>query len=327
MRQDQANSIAGQDSRKARLLRFLLWAFSRFGVNYLLRKLLWRNRIAILMYHDPKPEVMDRHLAYLRGVSTIVPFDELWRPRSKGPRAIVTIDDGMATNAELESVFRKHGVRPTLFLCTGIIRAAAGYWWVGRERGLVERLKTVTNGQRKAVLSACGFDETQSVTPRQALTPDELVSIGKWADFGAHTRYHPILTRCDDDEARREIAGSRSELTSTIGHDLDDFCYPNGDYAEREIAYVKEAGFRSARTCDPGWNSEQTDPFRLKSFYIDDAASVDKFAFQLTGAPAFLAYYLKRMRTLPDSARGRGAPPGHIDDFLEKRPSANSPSA
>lgn len=327
MAQKQSNDGAANESAKARAARCLLWAFSQFGVNFILRRLLWRNKISILMYHDPSPEAMDSHLEYLGRVSTIVPFEELWNPKSTGPRAIVTIDDGMATNAKLEPVFRKHGVRPMLFLCTGIIRTGAGYWWIGRERGFVDRLKKMTNAQRKIALSKVGFEQMQSVSPRQALTPDELAAISAWADLGAHTRFHPILTRCDDEEARQEIAGSRNELTSAIGRDFDHFCYPNGDYSEREIAYAKEAGFRSARTCDPGWNSAGVDPFRLKSFYIDDAASVDKFAFQLTGISAFLSFYLKKFRAAPEDTRGHGAPPGHTDRFLEKHSSANSSSA
>jgi hypothetical protein len=56
--------------------------------------------------------------------------------------------------------------------------------------------------------------------------------------------------------------------------ELDQFAYPNGDYSEREMGFVKEAGFASARTCDPGWNDARSDRFRLKGICIDDEASV-----------------------------------------------------
>ena len=34
-----------------------------------IRSLLWRDRVLILVYHDPKPEVVNSHLAYLREIA------------------------------------------------------------------------------------------------------------------------------------------------------------------------------------------------------------------------------------------------------------------
>jgi hypothetical protein len=109
-------------------------------------------------------------------------------------------------------------------------------------------------------------------------------------DFQAHSRFHPILTRCEADECEEEITGSRLEVGALLGGDCTHFAYPNGNYGAREIEFVKAAGFKTARTCDIGWNDSRTDPYRLRTIIITDNASRSWFAAQLTGVPVFLRY-------------------------------------
>ena len=264
----------------------------RLGFCYVVRKCLWRNRAAILYYHDPKPSVLDAHLTYLKRIARIVSLPELWNSFANGPLAVITIDDGALGNLELKEVFQKHGVRPTLYLSTGTISCDAGFWWHSvATKEEVRRLKRLANHARKKELQALGFYETKQAIPRQAIPVERLQSVQEWADLGAHSRFHPILTRCDDQECQAEIAGSKKEFLP-LGIELRDFSYPNGNYSEREIAFVQAAEFRSARTCDPGWNDPQTGRFRLKAIYIDDEACVDKFAIQLTGIPALASRHL-----------------------------------
>lgn len=193
-----------------------------------------------------------------------------------------------------------------IYVCSGIARCDAGFWWRAIEsKQDVERLKTLPNRQRKELLSNLGFDEKEKANPRQAIPADRLRLLLDWADLGAHTRFHPILTRCEDRECQEEIALSKDELLP-FGIALHDFAFPNGDYSDREIAFVKAAGFRSARTTEPGWVSPSSDRFRLKAIAIDDTASVDKFAVVLTGLPGLVKSFLakRRGRALqPDSLR------------------------
>jgi hypothetical protein len=176
---------------------------------------------------------------------------------------VISIDDGAIGNLELKEVFGKNRVRPMLYLCTGTIRYDGGFWWhwAGSEEE-AEKLKSLDNNVRKQLLYNLGFEETKKAIPRQAVPMDQLRSLREWADLGAHTRFHPILTRCADRECQEEIAGSKHDLLP-LGIDLSDFAYPNGDYSEREVGFVKGAGFSSARTCDPGWNC---------GHYMDDKA-------------------------------------------------------
>jgi len=68
-------------------------------------------------------------------------------------------------------------------------------------------------------------------------------------EIGAHTRTHPILSRCDPERITQEVAGSKKEIERELGREVRAFCYPNGTWAdvdERCIAAVREAGYDSA---------------------------------------------------------------------------------
>jgi peptidoglycan/xylan/chitin deacetylase (PgdA/CDA1 family) len=288
---DASRSRLPDSSFFARLFDELPFKLMRWsGLCYLLRKALWRNRDAILLYHDPDPEALDAHLTYLKRTCRVVSLREALSAPGNGPRAVISIDDGHIGNLRLGEVFRKHNVRPMIYICTGIASLGAGFWWQSAQRkgSDLQALKALSNSERKAQLGLMGFEQTAPVLPREVVSLDELRAMESWADLGAHTRFHPILTRCDDEESREEIEGSKTELLPLIGLEFQDFAYPNGDYTDREACYVKNAGFVSARTCDPGWNDAETDRYRLKSVYIDDSGSVDKFAVQLTVAPALV---------------------------------------
>src|SRR5271156_5882397 len=88
-------------------------AFSRFifssGIAVALRRMLWRDRVAVLLYHDPEPATLDSPLPYLKGICELVPLSDVNSPGRGRPRAVITLDDGHARNAELLPVFIKHG--------------------------------------------------------------------------------------------------------------------------------------------------------------------------------------------------------------------------
>jgi peptidoglycan/xylan/chitin deacetylase (PgdA/CDA1 family) len=108
-------------------------------------------------------------------------------------------------------------------------------------------------------------------------------------DFGAHSRYHPVLTKCSDSECREEIFLSKEEVERYTGRGCKHFSYPNGDFSEREKDLIKQAGYRSARTTVAGWNVPGVDPFELKVLEVADNASLNWMIFQISG----IAWYLK----------------------------------
>lgn len=263
------------------------------GIPALLRNTWARKRVTILNYHDPSPTVFERHLEYLSRRYSFIALDALVDAMSNGsweqlpPKSLViTIDDGMRGNAALLPSIRRYGVRPTIYVCSQIVGTSRRYWWSVAPDP--EALKSVSNDERLAILDRqYDYEQTRGYGSRQALSSSEIDRLKDWADFGAHTRFHPILPMCDDEVASAEIALSKQDVERLTGRKCRHFAYPNGSYGDREVDLVRASGYDSARTLDPGWNDPRSDPHRLKMFGVPDDASLNRLAASLAGI-AFL---------------------------------------
>jgi len=271
----------------ARLVR---WS----GLATIVRHTIARRRVSILLYHDPSPDVLDRHLAYLAsrynfvGLGDVVDALEPGRWSQLPSRALVlTFDDGHRGNARLRDLFVRYGVRPTIYLCSQIIDTNRHYWFFECEDP--EPLKVRSNDGRLAALQEVGFSPTKEYPEAQALHAQEIDYLNEAVDFAVHSRFHPVLTACSDQECADEIVTSKVEVERVVGLPCLDFSYPNGDYGERELELVRKAGYRSARTVDLGWNKPGTDVFALKILGTSDTASVSRLAADLTGVSGYLA--------------------------------------
>lgn len=83
-----------------------------------------------------------------------------------------------------------------------------------------------------------------------------------WITIGSHTVSHPILPTLDRQEFDYEVGESRRWLESTLGRDVELFCYPNGAENERVRVVVAER-YRAAVTTAPGSIRHGQDPFAL----------------------------------------------------------------
>ena len=255
------------------------------------------RRAGILLYHNPDPATLEQHLEYLSARHAFVPYAAVVEAVRSGnweevpDRSLaVSLDDGWADNVSLFEVFERFGVLPTIFVCTGIVGTSRRFWATleGLDPSERDRLMTVRNEERLAALeSMLGWRETREYpeTSPQALSLEQLASLAGRVDVQAHTRFHPILPACDDTVARDELAASKGDVERLTGLPCLDFAYPNGVYGDREIAMLKDAGFRSARTIETGWNEPGVDPYRLRILGMPDNASLNIVAAQSTGLP------------------------------------------
>ena len=84
-------------------------------------------------------------------------------------------------------------------------------------------------------------------------------------EIGAHTLTHPLdLKKLSDEEAVKEIAGSKAQLEKMLGYKrkVTKFCYPKGKFNERIKEIVKNAGFKEARTVGFLNTDFPTDPYQ-----------------------------------------------------------------
>lgn len=97
-------------------------------------------------------------------------------------------------------------------------------------------------------------------------------------NFGSHTNSHKMLTYLHDHEIMEELIQSKNKLISqkVVDTAFIPFSYPNGNYDERVIPMVREAGYHAAATTDIGWNNRNTPLFRLNRVSIHQDISSTK---------------------------------------------------
>jgi peptidoglycan/xylan/chitin deacetylase (PgdA/CDA1 family) len=152
----------------------------------------------------------------------------------------LNFDDGFRDVGENAlPVLELLGFRATVFVPTGVIEGTASFPWYEEQPHL--------------------------------LNWEEIVELDRAGTlrFEAHSVTHPNLLLLSDEEARREIEGSKLELEAQLGRTVEAFCYPAGLFGERERRFAEEAGYRLAVSCEPGVNTSGTDPLALRRRQID----------------------------------------------------------
>jgi len=86
------------------------------------------------------------------------------------------------------------------------------------------------------------------LAPHDRMRADHIRSVASRFEIGGHTLTHRALPSLTLSEARQEICNGKEELESIVGTPLHSFCYPRGEYDERHVQLVREAGFRVGRT-------------------------------------------------------------------------------
>jgi peptidoglycan/xylan/chitin deacetylase (PgdA/CDA1 family) len=218
------------------------------------------------------PENFRAHMeAILASGATPIRLDaalDLLESQVTGRYVCVTFDDGYRDNLEYAvPVLRELGIPATIFVATAVINGEADFHW---------------------------FSE-----PPPALTWKEIAGMvaGGLVDVQAHTRTHPRLPAVDEQQARDEIAGAKRDIERHVPYTVTSFCYPAGLYGEREVALVREAGYRAGVTTDPGVNAGGEPPYALRRTLIYGNDSKDDVVAKIAGLldrPPLLRSWLYR---------------------------------
>jgi peptidoglycan/xylan/chitin deacetylase (PgdA/CDA1 family) len=205
---------------------------------------------------------------------------------------IITFDDGWKENYKLLPLIREYRFRPTIFLTSHLINTERHFWWTECDPNDIARLKNLPEEQRLNELRRINQYDQEKEYPggRQALNLKELQEMKEFVDFGLHSCYHPVLTKCVASKKCSEIIECKQAIEQVLGQQVFAFAYPNGDYDEECIRILKENGLKLARTTDAGWNDIFSDPYRLKVTGVSDSSGMNKLISELTGIPRFLQY-------------------------------------
>jgi len=267
------------------------------GFHFFLMKSCDKRKATILVYHDPTPENLREHLEYLSKtyrfitLSTLVEAIQTRDWSTIPPNALVlTFDDGHKGNRAVLDLLKAYRVMPTISLCSDIVATNRHFWWKNGAMDVAVPKKMNCEEMFLHLREIAGFVPEKEYPDRQALSLDELRAMTPFVEFGSHTRFHPVLTNCDDKRCFHELADSKKFLEELLQTPIEHFVYPNGDYGERETRLVKTCGYRSGRTLDIGRNGVDADPFRLKAIAIEDDASINILRAQISGFFCYLNY-------------------------------------
>lgn len=128
----------------------------------------------------------------------------------------VTLDDGYANNYEVAyPIFKKYNVPFCIYVCEDMITGA-------RREDNIENYRFLTIDQLRA------------------LDKEPLCTLG------GHTRSHVRLTHLSIDKQTQEIYGCKIWLENILGHPIEDYAFPYGDYNEVALDILRRIGIKRA---------------------------------------------------------------------------------
>lgn len=101
-------------------------------------------------------------------------------------------------------------------------------------------------------------------------------------DIQLHTHRH-IFPQDDKSKAQQEILENRSVIESALTGDLKHFCYPSGQWHEKQWPWLKEVNITSATTCEGGFNSVNSPKLGLSRFLDGENISELEFKAEIYG--------------------------------------------
>lgn len=100
-------------------------------------------------------------------------------------------------------------------------------------------------------------------------------------DIESHTLGHPMLTKIDYIEAKREVVDSKKILEQKLNKKVKYFAYPYGDYDQGVVNLVKEVGYNLAFGTVPGSVLRKSESYTLHRVGISGFDSFEQFVTKL----------------------------------------------
>jgi len=282
-------------NRANHFLQEFLSLFIRLtGIPWVIREIYARHKVTIINYHNPSPEVFEKHLALFKRCYSFVSIDQVFDALIKNNFSIlppkpllITLDDGHIGNALLLGIIKKYDLPAVIYAVAGIVGTKRGFWFdrLPHDSQEMKVLKSMPDTKRREWLKIHYGHNDESVYEKpSALTIEQLkefISIG--GTIGSHTLFHPLLNKCDDEVAINELVESRRILENALGVTVRHFALPNGNMDIRVKDWLNKAGYLTCRSIRPGFLLADGDLLSLPCFGIADNASSNKALLQASG--------------------------------------------
>lgn len=262
---------------------------------------------------------LENHIKQVKKYFQIVPLASILDPGQPvaGNCCAITFDDGWYDNYQFAfPVLKKHRVPASIFLPVNYIGTDRQFWFqlfwqastsastrgvlddfigelcsylpgdVPRNqmtlKSLLVHLKGVPPAELDLLMQRM---QEKYVAPGGAITRSTV----NWDEaremeahdisFGSHGLSHHILPPLEGAQKEREIRESFEILKQKLPDFLPVFCYPNGDWDDECVQYVRESGYLGAVTTRLGTVSRRQDPFLLNRIGIHNDISSSSALF------------------------------------------------
>ncbi|MCX7625754.1 MAG: polysaccharide deacetylase family protein [Candidatus Sumerlaeaceae bacterium] len=133
--------------------------------------------------------------------------------------------------------------------------------------------------------------------PSEMMSPTEIRELAdKDIEIGSHTLTHPKLTRLDNEQALREIAGAREMLREILGQPPSTFSYPYGAFSSRVENLVREAGYIAAVSTIRDNRVRPDQLFHLPRVMVMGNTSLRRFAYMFSALYHWVHVWKNRKR-------------------------------
>ncbi len=199
---------------------------------------------------------------------TFIAPDDLAKVSDPGRYAMLTFDDGCASNRGVLPILDEFRIPAAFYISTHHTAEQKAFWWDVVYR---ERHKQGVNGRQiaaeqaeikllqfdaidKHLLDAFGPDSMKPGTLDRAMTIGELKEFAKHPQvvIGNHTTDHAILTTLESEAVRAQIQKAQDDLTAWTGRRPTSIAYPNGNNNESIRRIARECGLTTGFTVAQG---------------------------------------------------------------------------
>ena len=198
----------------------------------------WKARIRGLYV---SPRVLDRQIAELKTAGfSFVDLPASFAPDNAQKNVVLTFDDGYSNVLEHAAPLLQRHQAPAMLYVVAEMIGKTNVW-----------------------------DTVHGEVVGSLMNKEQ---IREWLDqgfkIGSHTMTHPHLPAISRRQAMQEIDGSRKMLEDVFQVPVLSFCYPYGEYTPQIVELVRQAGYQTAVTLDPGVNHNGQDPFLIMRFGV-----------------------------------------------------------
>lgn len=227
--------------------------------------------IRILMYHRVancsnydqlvvSPYHFEQQMAYLHKHYRVLSLDQAIDDLEQGscqPGVVVTFDDGYLDNLHNAlPILKKYNIPATIFITTAFCDQSISH-------------SRYSDDKQRVHLN---WDEVCRLAEEPGIT------------IGSHTISHPFLSRINAERSQMEIRDSKKIIEGKLDKTVNYFCYPSGDFLDKELEFVKQAGYRAAVTVSPGCNHSLLRPYTLKRTEVNNKDGINEMRYKLAGA-------------------------------------------